>query len=1009
MKIKILLLATISTISIFAQNKFEIKTPQTYEIQRFGNIPVNLAVGSIDMSVPIFNTSLLNGKKQFNISLVYNSSGFMPAKKSNYVGLNWALNYGGMITRETNTSDDDIEIPHNQTHIGYLVPRKNNDSSKYLAYGNDERHKYDMSISNAYPQDNSSDKYHFNMLGITGYFYIGNLGTPIVVSNDNNLKIDISNYNIQDTSRCMPNESSITITDSNGTIYTFGGNANNLEITHNLGSLLPGNIAQVVNNGGMQLFSIKSWYLSKVEFINGENIIYRYKDFITSAELDGYSYCNVINQKPNVSIDIQPFLDLNLTYNQFKQNTSYEYSTGSFGIKYWGSNDSYAVSPQYLSINLTKKMFPEEIIINNNTSITFNYSTYQTEYTNSRSNETSLNYWMLSNINVKYKNSLIRNYSFEYSRKPNTDYTFLYKIQQADNKYEFEYYNSTNLPSFLTLGIDHWGYWNGQDNNRTLIPGYEFNINTGDYRITGTQRNSNSDLANVSLLKKVTYPTGGTSEFEYEGHDYSERIDRNSNSQFLQTIIAENGNVGGARIKKIKTKADISSDTNIKEYKYINNNNKSSGILTDYRRYLFYNQTKGNGFTSHVVKELNNNFTYSALSNSPIEYEKVLEYENGVLLKENFFLTYKDIPDGGEYRAYVPQLISQYTFLPANMNKNLGLKYEDMSFKRRLPKKEILYNQNRVKIKEISYEYTSYRSSMFNNIVGVVNDEAFNIYIPNVNTNDQETFAIYHYRYMNSMYPQLTKEETVEYFDTKSIKTIKNLSYDNNILLPSKKEIITPNKTIVENIKYVVQDASSWNIETDQKFFDMVNKNLINNVLSTTNKVENNIVSEIFNDYDDSGKGNIEAIYSKKGGNTSELISIDNLQISYKYGVKDKVNQIKTRDDLTISIIYGYNDEYPVAKLENVAYASIDASLIQQIQNTTNEDELLSLFNTLRNNHPQGLITTYIHIPLVGISKVIDPNGKVINYYYDEFNRLSRVTDSENNPVTDYEYHYKTL
>ena len=138
-----------------------------------------------------------------------------------------------------------------------------------------------------------------------------------------------------------------------------------------------------------------------------------------------------------------------------------------------------------------------------------------------------------------------------------------------------------------------------------------------------------------------------------------------------------------------------------------------------------------------------------------------------------------------------------------------------------------------------------------------------------------------------------------------------------------------------------------------------------------------------------------------------------NENITYLINDYDDFNNILeiqlNEDGLKTSYIYGYEKTLPVAKLENVAYASINQDLITQIQNTTNEDELLSLFNTLRNNHPQGLITTYIHIPLVGISKVIDPNGKVINYYYDEFNRLSRVTDSENNPVTDYEYHYKTL
>ena len=53
-----------------------------------------------------------------------------------------------------------------------------------------------------------------------------------------------------------------------------------------------------------------------------------------------------------------------------------------------------------------------------------------------------------------------------------------------------------------------------------------------------------------------------------------------------------------------------------------------------------------------------------------------------------------------------------------------------------------------------------------------------------------------------------------------------------------------------------------------------------------------------------------------------------------------------------------------------------------------------------------GFTTLYEHIPLVGVSKVTDPNGRVTTYEYDPFNRLRMVRDHENNIVERYRYHY---
>ena len=106
----------------------------------------------------------------------------------------------------------------------------------------------------------------------------------------------------------------------------------------------------------------------------------------------------------------------------------------------------------------------------------------------------------------------------------------------------------------------------------------------------------------------------------------------------------------------------------------------------------------------------------------------------------------------------------------------------------------------------------------------------------------------------------------------------------------------------------------------------------------------------------------------------------------------------------------------PVAKLENIAYSSIPASLITAIQSATDsptgtEQDVLNalsdLYNSSDANLQKAMITTLTYIPLVGVSTITDPKRQLTRYEYDSFNRLIRVSDAEGNPLTETEYHYR--
>lgn len=151
-------------------------------------------------------------------------------------------------------------------------------------------------------------------------------------------------------------------------------------------------------------------------------------------------------------------------------------------------------------------------------------------------------------------------------------------------------------------------------------------------------------------------------------------------------------------------------------------------------------------------------------------------------------------------------------------------------------------------------------------------------------------------------------------------------------------------------------------------------------------------------------------VYANKGA-TIININLDK-KISYdQYDYKGNIQQYSLENATPISIIWGYNQTQPIAKIENATYSSITSSLItaaQTASNTGTEATLLTALTNLRNSLPNTtMITTYTHIPLVGVSTITDPKGNTTYYEYDENNRLRLVKDAQGNILSENQYHYK--
>jgi hypothetical protein len=102
---------------------------------------------------------------------------------------------------------------------------------------------------------------------------------------------------------------------------------------------------------------------------------------------------------------------------------------------------------------------------------------------------------------LRLKNIIIRDYSVTAGQLPDS------------NKYTFEYENENDpWPNSGSTAIDAWGYYNGAG-NAMLFPAGSI---PSPALYSFADRSAHESYSKQGILKKMTYPTGGYSTFEYE-------------------------------------------------------------------------------------------------------------------------------------------------------------------------------------------------------------------------------------------------------------------------------------------------------------------------------------------------------------------------------------------------------------------------------------------------------------------------------------------------------------
>ncbi len=104
-------------------------------------------------------------------------------------------------------------------------------------------------------------------------------------------------------------------------------------------------------------------------------------------------------------------------------------------------------------------------------------------------------------------------------------------LQNTVRKHGFTYNEVVTLPVRGSRAQDWWGFYNGQNFNTSLIPTETILVDGYQYNVGGGNREPSQNHMGAATLSKITYPTGGYTEFNYEPHYYSGGIVKSPQSR----------------------------------------------------------------------------------------------------------------------------------------------------------------------------------------------------------------------------------------------------------------------------------------------------------------------------------------------------------------------------------------------------------------------------------------------------------------------------------------------
>lgn len=622
---------------------------------------------------------------------------------------------------------------------------------------------------------------------------------------------------------------------------------------------------------------------------------------------------------------------------------------------------------------------------------------------------------------------------------------FLKNLYVNDRPYSFEYYDVSYLAHPLDTHMDLEGFSNqhafGNDAQaapQILIP-TEIDDNNYDCvnrYIFSELRDTNPDMANTGMLKKITYPTGGYSIFEYEAHDYAKRAYRNTQS-VREKIVSEYGYAGGARIKKI-----TNSTGEYTEYDYVDDNGNCSGTYNSLGNFgYYYNYHIGNRYYWGHYLQSSSISAISTISEPTVTYSQVTETKRGVntggLNSCTYYFSNRDsirdeLPYTDGANIFNSNLTSLNTFF------NSLYMYSSNARDRGLLLRKEYYGPTGL-IKDETFVYNTKGSQMSKVVMGVGINYGNPPHVVSAN-------SYYIYTHDNSLVKKITTEwdgnKDVTQVCTYHRGAVNNSRPHNMVTI---KTITAPDSTIVRTtythpIDYTINSSVSHPFANALR--EMTNRNMISNIVEeSVYKGKDNILSltqSTLNHYvyntDKCQYPILRGIYktaitepvrpySPYNPRTTLATFLSGDTPFYKelsfdlYNYKGRLLQVTDKNGLKKSFIWGYAQQKIIATVIGGEYSSFSNSwggsdginiMYNYGLSLTPSESYYNAINSLRNSCH---VTSYKYNPLYGVTSITDPLGVTTFYDYYPTGELKNKYQLDSNGgkevLNAYQYNYQ--
>lgn len=563
--------------------------------------------------------------------------------------------------------------------------------------------------------------------------------------------------------------------------------------------------------------------------------------------------------------------------------------------------------------------------------------------------------------------------------------------------YQFDY-NGTKPEG--NVSIDYWGYYNAlypSSDNKLYVP--DFTVPRYGYtegqKIPGMNRTPNATAMERGVLKKITYPTGGYSEFTYEPHRSNGRM------------------YGGLRIAQIKNcdktgklletkwyKYGYNEDGNGRAIRQVNFNDYMVASLIVENHYNFEGISLNEPGDKITSKEY---FPFPKCSyfsqGSSVVYPYVTEYvgsSSGSYGKTEY--AYTDFPDyvyNWSKRGYTTEFpLWSYAWKSGKLLRKT-MKNSDG---------KVVYSLENVYEEINRKDYMNLRVSRF----------AWLMDGPSRLTGIEKLFSApgksnwgvaiggslhdyYNYYITSGEYAVKESRET-----TDGVTRVVRYGYNDLGQMTEESLLESDGDTRTTRYQY---PYDVWKDGTDTPVqYAMFQNYMFAPLLSKSVYKNGLLVDKVMNEYKDWG-GYIALERVKQLNYYEPRV---NYRSYDKYGNPARISENGEFEE--VSYIWGYCGQRVVAEIKGGSFKTLDASLIDRVTNALYPSAAdMAAIEALRSEPSLAgsRITTYYYDSALNLRKLVMPNGTKTDYEYDDFGRLSCVKDHNGKIIETYQYSYK--